>query len=540
MISVNDVTMNFGSRMLFDGVTVTFNAGERYGLTGPNGAGKSTFMKIISKELDPMAGSVSLPRRFGILRQDHTVFDEYGVLEVVLMGNDALWKAMSEKDTLLEKGDDLTEADGVRLGELEVVIAEEDGYTAEAEATALLEGLGIEAQYHGQPLSVLQGGDKVRVLLAQALFGSPDALLLDEPTNALDIASIRWLEEFLLQFSGALVVISHDRHFLNEVCTKIADIDYETIIVYNGNYDDMVTAKAEARGSLELANEARKRRIDQLQDFVQRFRAGSRASQVKSREKQVNREKQALHDLKRSNIQRPFIRFELKRQSGKQVLNMERVSKSFGETRICSDFNLAVFRGDRIALVGKNGIGKTSLLRIIKGETEPDVGSLDWGYEASVGYMPQDHSELIERTKQSAHEWLWSWNEDTDEENLRALFGRLLFTKDEPMKPTEVLSGGETVRLLLARLMLLKNNVLLLDEPTNHLDLEAIRSLTEALAKYEGTCIFVTHDRQMVSQVATRVLEMSSEGIRELTPAQFQEGEFLVDHVKYQKQASSW
>jgi len=538
MISVNEVTMNYGARMLFDGVTVTFNAGERYGLTGPNGSGKSTFMKIMAKELEPMSGHVQLPRRFGILRQDHTQFDAYRIIDVVLMGNPALWKALSEKERLLAKGDALTEDDGVRLGELEGTIAEEDGYTAETEAENLLAGLGIEASLQTEPLSTLQGGDKVRVLLAQALFRHPDALLLDEPTNALDIASIRWLEGFLQDFTGALVVISHDRHFLNEVCTRIADIDYETIIVYNGNYDDMVGAKAEARTSLELHNEARQKRIGQLQEFVQRFRAGSRASQVKSREKQLGRENQALHDLKRSNIARPFIRFELKRPSGKQVLNVEGLSKRFGDTKIVSGFNLSVFRGDRIALVGRNGIGKTSLLRLLKGETPPDAGKVEWGYETSIGYLPQDHAELIEKSSQTAHQWLWGWNNGTDEENLRALFGRLLFTKDEPLKRTEVLSGGETVRLLLARLMLMKPNVLLLDEPTNHLDLEAIRSLTEALARYEGTAIFVTHDRQMVSHVATRVLELSDAGITELSPEQFHEGQFLLGHVRYQRQAS--
>ncbi len=539
MISVNDVTMNFGARMLFESVNVTFNAGERYGLTGPNGSGKSTFMKILAKELEPMAGHVRLPRRFGMLRQDHSGFDQYRVIDVVMMGNPTLWQAMSEKEELLAKGDALSDEDGVRLGELEGVIGEEDGYTAESEATGLLEGLGIGSEYHPQRLSVLQGGDKVRVLLAQALFGKPEALLLDEPTNALDIASIRWLEGFLEEFTGALVVISHDRHFLNEVCTKIADIDYETIIIYNGSYDDMVSTKAEARSSLELSNEAKKKKITQLQEFVQRFRAGSRASQVKSREKQVTREQKALNDLKRSNIARPFVRFEVKRPSGKQVLNVEALTKSFGDVRIVKGFNLSLFRGDRVALVGKNGIGKTSLMRLFLSEIAPDSGKVEWGYEAAIGYLPQDHSELVKKSKQTAHEWLWSWNSDTDEENLRALFGRLLFTKDEPLKPTEVLSGGETVRLLLARLMLLKPNVLLLDEPTNHLDLEAIRSLTEAMARYEGTCVFITHDRQMVSQVATRVLELSETGITELSPEQFHEGQFLLGHARYQK-PSAW
>jgi len=538
MLTASGISMNFGTKVLFDGVEVTFNDGERYGLTGPNGCGKSTFMKILAGELEPLGGRVQVRGRFGVLKQDHSIFKDNKIIDVVMMGNLALWEAISEKDALLEKGGDLSEADGMRLGELEGVIAEENGYTAEAEATELLEGLGIPADTHKQPLETLQGGDRVRVLLAQALFGHPGTLLLDEPTNSLDIASIRWLESFLLNYEGALIVISHDRHFLNEVCTRIADIDYETIIVYNGNYDDMVTTKAESRGSLELANAAKQKKVQQLQEFVQRFRAGSRASQVKSRERQLEREEKALADLKRSNIQRPFIRFDQKRPSGKNVLNVASLNKRFGDIRICENFNLSVTRGDKIALVGPNGIGKTTLLRLLNDEIKPDTGSFEWGYEAQIGYMPQEHHELIEKTDQTARDWLWGFNNKVDEEGLRALFGRLLFRKDEPLKPTKVLSGGETVRLMLARLMLLEPNVLLMDEPTNHLDLEAIRSLTEAMEKYEGTCIFVTHDRQMVSHVADRVLEMSPAGIRELSPDEFSEGQFLLGHKTYEKQPS--
>lgn len=538
MLTATGISMNFGTKVLFENVDVTFNDGERYGLTGPNGSGKSTFMKILAGELEPMGGQVNARGRLGVLKQDHSLYNDDKILDVVMMGNPKLWAALTEKERLLAKGDDLTEEQGMRLGELEIVIAEEDGYTAESEATALLEGLGIAARQHQSKLDTLQGGDRVRVLLAQALFGRPDTLLLDEPTNSLDIASIRWLESFLLNYEGALIVISHDRHFLNEVCTQIADIDYETIILYNGNYDDMVRTKAEARGSLELANAAKQKKISQLQEFVQRFRAGSRASQVKSRERQLEREKQALSDLKRSNIQRPFIRFDQSRPSGKNVLNVDNLAKTFGETTICRDFNLSVARGTKIALVGPNGIGKTSMLRLLNGELKPDSGSVEWGYEAQLGYMPQEHGELIERSDQTARDWLWGFNDKVDEEGLRALFGRLLFRKDEPLKPTKVLSGGETVRLLLARLMLLQPNVLLLDEPTNHLDLEAIRSLTEALERYEGTCIFVTHDRQMVSQVADRVLEMSDSGVRELTPDEFSDGQFLLSHKVYEKQPS--
>jgi ATPase subunit of ABC transporter with duplicated ATPase domains len=533
MITVSDISMNFGSKILFDHVNVTFNAGERYGLTGPNGSGKSTFMKIMSGELEPVSGSVQQRGRLGILRQDQALYSEMRIIDVVRMGNPALWAALEEKEDLLVRENHLTEEEGMRLGELEITIGEENGYTSESEAAGLLMGLGVSDELHEKKLEVLQGGDRVRVLLAQALFGSPATLLLDEPTNGLDIASIRWLESFLLAYEGALVVISHDRHFLNEVTTKIADVDYETIIVYPGNYDDMVSLKAEARSSLELSNAAKQKKVSDLQEFVQRFKAGSRASQVKSREKQLEREKKAMTDLKRSNIERPFIRFEAARPSGKNVLSVVNLTKSFGEKEICKGFNLSVMRGDKIALVGPNGIGKTTMLRLLNGEVKPDSGNVEWGYEARIGYMPQEHSELVTRSDQTARDWLWSFNDKVDEENLRALFGRLLFKKDEPLKPTKVLSGGETVRLLLAKLMLGQPNVLLLDEPTNHLDLEAIRSLTEALAIYEGTAVFVTHDRNMVERVATRIIEMSEDGVRELSPHEFQEGRFLVKRVVY-------
>ena len=527
MITVSDVTMRYGTKVLFENVNVSFNPGERYGLTGPNGCGKSTFMKILSADLEAISGQIFRPKRLGILRQDHYQFENDRVIDVVMMGNAHLWAAIQEKDRILEKGDHMSDDDGMRLGELEMTIAEEEGYTAETEATELLEGLGIPEKLHTAAMSSLVGGDKVRVLLAQALFGHPDGLLLDEPTNALDIGSIRWLEGFLADYTGVLVVISHDRHFLNEVCTRIADIDYETIIIYPGNYDDMVKVKAESRGSIEVANQAKEKRVQQLQEFVQRFRAGSRASQVKSREKQLEREKQAMADLKRSNIARPFIRFDQNRASGKQVLNLAHVHKQFEHQKICDDLTFHVFRGDKVAVVGPNGIGKTTLLRMIMNEIRADDGKLEWGYETQTGYMPQDHHEVIERSERTAHNWLSQFVKDQSEEQIRSIFGKLLFSKDEPFKATKVLSGGETVRLLLAKLMLQRPNVLVLDEPTNHLDLESIRSLTEALDKYEGTCVFVTHDRQMVVDVATRILEMSKDGVREVSPEQFAEGHFL-------------
>lgn len=526
MITVSEVSMNYGPQVLFENVNVTFNAGERYGLTGPNGCGKSTFMKILSGDVEAMRGHVSRPQKLGILRQDHYGFDDVRILDVVMMGNERLWEALSEREVLMGRIDNLTDDEGMRLGELEMVVAEEDGYVAEPEAEELLTGLGIEPKFHHEPLSVLTGGDKVRVLLAQALFGHPDGLLLDEPTNALDIESISWLEGFLQSYRGALIVISHDRLFLNNIATKIADIDYETIIVYPGNYDDMVDAKAGARSALEMANSAKQQRISQLQDFVQRFRAGSRASQVKSREKQLQREKEALANLKRSNIARPFIRFEQARPSGKQVIELKNVSKSFDEGPLFERLHLKLFRGEKVAIVGPNGAGKTTLMRLMLGEITPDEGTVEPGYEAQMGYMPQDHAEMIGDTDDTAHSWLWKWNEEIGEEQIRALFGRLLFSKEQPFKKAKVLSGGETVRLLLARLMLLKPNVLMLDEPTNHLDLESIRSLIESLEAYEGTCVFITHDRQMVSQVADRIIEINNGVINELSPDQFIENAF--------------
>jgi ATPase subunit of ABC transporter with duplicated ATPase domains len=537
MITVSEVSMNYGPQVLFENVNVAFNSGERYGLTGPNGSGKSTFMQILSGDIEAMRGHIRRPKKLGILRQNHYGFDDVKILDVVIMGNERLWAVLSEREALMERIDNLTDDEGMRLGELEMIVAEEDGYVAEPEAEELLTGLGIEPKYHHEPLSVLTGGDKVRVLLAQALFGHPEGLLLDEPTNALDIASISWLEGFLQDYRGALIVISHDRLFLNNVATKIADIDYDTIIVYPGNYDDMVETKANARSSLEMVNSAKQQRISQLQDFVQRFRAGSRASQVKSREKQLSRERDALANLKRSNIARPFIRFEQARHSGKQVLELRGVSKEFEEGPLFERFHFKLFRGEKVAIVGPNGAGKSTLMRLMLTEIEPDAGSVELGYEAHLGYMPQDHAEVIGDTEDTAHSWLWKWNSEIGEEQIRALFGRLLFSKEQPFKKTKVLSGGETVRLLLARLMLLKPNVLMLDEPTNHLDLESIRSLTEALEGYEGSCVFVTHDRQMVSQVADRILEVSHGQIQELTPEQFMENAFAQQQSSKKK---SW
>jgi len=499
--TVNNVTKGFGPKKLFENVNVAFSAGRRYGLTGPNGSGKTTFMKILAGDEEQDTGEILRPRKIGILRQDHFKFEEVRVLDVVIMGNKPLWAALEEKNKLLEKAD-LTDADGHRLGDLEGVIAEEEGYTAESDAATLLDGLGIEQQWHEQKLKALSGGYKLRVLLAQALFGKPEGLLLDEPTNNLDLDSIRWLETFLHEYEGVLITISHDRHFLNSICTHIADIDYETIIIYPGGYDDMVRNKAQVRGRVESENAEKQKKIAQLNDFISRFSAGTRASQVQSRKNQL--EKLKMEDVKRSNIARPFIKFEQKAPSGKQTLTLEGISKSYDGKVVIPRFSALITRGEKICVIGRNGVGKSTLVKMLAGVEKPDTGTITWGHNAQVGYLPQDHHGLIKKGT-TVYGFLRDLDAKMYNEEISGLLGRMLFSGEERMKPTDTLSGGETVRTLLCQLMMRKDNVLILDEPTNHLDLESIAALSEGLERYEGTVIVVTHDQQLITDVATRI-----------------------------------
>ncbi|MBL8955039.1 MAG: ATP-binding cassette domain-containing protein [Myxococcaceae bacterium] len=500
--SITNVSKGYGPKKLFEDVNVSFSPGRRYGLTGPNGSGKSTFMKILAQDEEQDTGTIIRPKKLGILRQDHFKYEDVRVLDVVIMGNKALWAALEEKNKLLEKTD-LTDKDGERLGELEGIIAEEDGYQADADAGALLDGLGIDKEFFEGPLKNLTGGYKLRVLLAQALFGKPDGLLLDEPTNNLDLDSIRWLETFLLEFEGVLVTISHDRHFLNSICTHIADIDYETIIQYPGGYDDMVRQKAQVRSRVESENAEKAKKVAQLQDFIARFSAGTRASQVQNRKNQL--EKLKSEDLKRSNIARPFIKFEQKVPSGKQTLTIEGITKSYeGVGTVIPPFSALIQKGEKICVIGKNGVGKSTLVKMIAGAIQPDAGKLTWGHQASVGYMPQDHHGLIKKGT-TVYGYLRDLDTKLYNEEISGLLGRMLFSGEERMKPTDTLSGGETVRVLMCQLMMAKDNVLILDEPTNHLDLESIASLGEGLSKYEGTVICVTHDQTLISEVATRI-----------------------------------
>jgi ATPase subunit of ABC transporter with duplicated ATPase domains len=506
--------MRFGARTLFEDVTCTFLPGRRYAVTGPNGAGKSTLMKIFTGDIEPTKGSITRPKKFGVLRQDQFAFDQFRVIDTVIMGNVPLWKALAERDILYAKPyDQLTDEDGMRLGELEGVVGEEGGYTAESDAATLLDGLGVEDALHERRMSELQGGQKVRVLLAQALFGAPPLLLLDEPTNHLDLDSVHWLQDYLTHYQGALIVISHDRHFLNSVCTHVADIDYETVIMYTGGYDDMVLAKTQIRSRIESQNQQREKKIAQLNEFIARFSAGTRSSQVTSRKKEV--ERLQTSDLARSNIARPYIKFEMKRPSGRHPLEIKALTKSYDGVKVVNSFTASISRGERIALMGRNGTGKTTLLRSLVrtatgyiDESERDFpldsGTVVWGHEVAVGYFAQDHTDTITHGMTTI-QWLHQFDPQASQEELRGLLGKMLFSGDDALKPTQALSGGESARLIFCRLMLQKPNFLVLDEPTNHLDLEAINALNFSLQKYEGTVLLVTHDHDLIDEVATRI-----------------------------------
>jgi ATPase subunit of ABC transporter with duplicated ATPase domains len=524
MLSVSNVSMRFGAKVLFDEVSTAFTPGKRYGLTGPNGSGKSTFMKLLTGEIDPQKGSVVRPRKLGVLSQDQFAFDGYRVIDTVIMGNRPLWKALEERDKIYAKAE-MSDADGMRLGELEGIVGDEDGYTAESDAAILLQGLDIPDELHERKMGELQGGQKVRVLLAQALFGHPQALLLDEPTNHLDLDSIHWLQGFLNQYDGVVIVISHDRHFLNSVCSHIADIDYQTIITYTGTYDDMVVAKTQVRSQIEGQNAQREKKIAQLNEFIARFAAGTRSSQVQSRRKEV--ERLQVTELAKSNIQRPYLKFEQKRPSGKHVLEIEGVSKAYGEAEVIRGYTASVTRGEKIALMGRNGAGKTTLLNALlaNSPTTPEAelrrtsgydgeflseGKVIWGHEASVGYFAQDHTALIE-DGMTVFEWLHQWDPAAAHEEIRGLLGQMLFPRDDANKKTSVLSGGEAARILFCKLMLQKPNVLVLDEPTNHLDLESINALNIALQRYQGTVLLVSHDHDLIDEVATRVWHFESD-----------------------------
>ena len=514
MISVSNLAKSFGPQTLFSDVSFQLNPGNRYGLVGANGSGKSTFLRMLSGDEPASDGILSLPKRLrlGVLKQDHFRYEEDPILHVVMMGHEELWQAMAEKERLLEKADQ--DFDAERYSELEDIILAHDGYTMESRAGEILEGLGIPSEVHQQPLSTLSGGFKLRVLLAQVLASEPDALFLDEPTNHLDILSIRWLEKFLVEYPGLTVVISHDHRFLDNVCNHIVDVDYETIILYPGNYQDFVRAKAEERARKEAEIDKREKEIADHKAFIDRFKAkATKARQAQSKMKKM--EKIVIDKLPVSSRRYPKFKFESCRPSGKKVIEIDEISKSYDEKQVLNGVSLQIDRGDRLAIIGPNGIGKSTLLKILVGRLAPDAGELEWGYETHPGYFAQDHKDLLESPKNTVEGWLWDLCPSEPIGFVRGQLGLVLFSGDEVKKKLGSLSGGEAARLIFARLAVQKPNVLLLDEPTNHLDLEAIDALVHGLETYDGTLILVSHDRWFVSRLANRILEITPEGIQD-------------------------
>lgn len=511
MITLEKISKRIGSRTLFEDVTFTFNDACRYGLTGPNGSGKSTLLKIIMGIEPQTTGIVSLPRKVGFLKQRIEDFKDFRVIDTVMMGNVRLWDAFQERDHLYEE--EITDAIGIRLGELEEIIAEEEGYTAESEAEMLLVGMGLPEEMHHKRMREIPTDRQFRVLLAQALFGHPQALLLDEPTNHLDLESISWLEQFLHQYSGTLIVVSHDRHFLNSVCTHIADIDYDTIITYPGNYDAMLVTKTAVRSRAEDENKAKEKKISQLREFVAKFGAGTRASQVQSRMREIQRLQPM--ELKKSNIQRPYIRFPVpEKSSGQIVLKADKICKGYDHHPIIYNTSLEIHRGDKIAVIGSNGRGKTTLLKLLAAVLTPDAGKLTLGHAVEIGYFPQNHSDVLNKhTDQTAFDWLKSRKEIVYDQDIRGVLGKMLFGGDDAFKPVSNLSGGETARLILGSFLVTAPNFLILDEPNNHLDLEAVSALAWGLEDFKGTAIVASHDRELINGFATKIFAFQETGL---------------------------
>lgn len=518
MLITNGITMQYGSKPLFEEVSVRFGEGNRYGLIGANGCGKSTFMKILAGELEPTSGNIELDNkeRIAWLRQDQFAYEDLLVSNVVMMGHEAMWEASEEKNRLYANPD-ATDEDYIRAAELETVYAEYDGYTAESRAGELLSGVGIPNELHNKPMSEVPPGLKLRVLLAQALFANPEILLLDEPTNNLDINTIRWLETILNNRNSTMIIISHDRHFLNQVCTHTADMDYRKLTVYPGNYDEFMEASTLAKAQQLKENEKAKAQIAELQEFVRRFSANaSKAKQATSRARQIDKIK--VEEMRPSSRQYPYIRFEYdeKDKLYRQALIVNKLSHGFKEPLI-SNVNFMVEAGEKIAIIGENGIGKSTLLKIIANTISPNDGSIKWAEKAKIGYFAQDHSEDFE-SDISVFDWITQYGKtEDDDQSIRSTLGRLLFSGEDFKKKVNVLSGGEQGRMLFGKLMLSQTNILLLDEPTNHMDMESIESLNTALEKYKGTLFFVSHDREFVSSIATRILEIKSDRVIDFT-----------------------
>ncbi|OHD12418.1 MAG: ABC transporter ATP-binding protein [Spirochaetes bacterium GWD1_27_9] len=512
MISTSGITVRYGKRILFEEVTIKFAPGNCYGLIGANGSGKSTFLKVLSGEIEADSGDViTAPgERIAVLKQDHFQFDETEVLKTVIMGHKKLIEIMEEKDILYAKPD-FSEEDGVLISELEGEFAELNGWNAETDAAQLLSGLGIKEEFHTKKMKELTGSEKVRVLLAQALFGNPDILLLDEPTNHLDVDSISWLEDFLYNFENTVIVVSHDRHFLNRVCTHIADIDYGKIQLFVGNYDFWYHSSQLIMKQLKEDNKKKEAKISELQEFIRRFSSNaSKAKQATSRKKEI--EKLTLEDIRPSSRRYPYIAFKSEREAGKEILTIENLTKTVEGRKVLNNINLIINKGDKIAFVGSDGVPKTALFQILMGELTPDSGTYKWGQTITVSHFPKDNSKYFSNDYNLV-DWLRQYSKDQEETYIRSFLGRMLFSGDETLKKSSVLSGGEKVRCMLSKMMLSNANFYILDEPTNHLDLESITSLNEGMEKYTGGMMFATHDHELISTVANRIIEITPKGI---------------------------
>ncbi|KZE55636.1 ABC transporter ATP-binding protein [Brevibacillus parabrevis] len=512
MISTQNVTLRYGKRALFEDVSIKFTPGNCYGLIGANGAGKSTFVKILSGEIEPTSGHVSVTpgERIAVLKQNHFEFDEYEVLKTVIMGHKRLYEIMEEKTALYMK-EDFSEADGNRASQLEGEFEELNGWMAEADAASLLIGLGIPTDLHDKLMKDLSGTEKVRVLLAQALFGNPHILLLDEPTNHLDIESIRWLENFLADYENTVIVVSHDRHFLNKVCTHIADIDFGKIQMYVGNYDFWYESSQLALKMVRDQNKKKEEKMKELQEFIARFSANaSKSKQATSRKKLL--EKITLEDIRPSSRKYPFINFKPEREAGKNLLAIEGLSKTVEGEKLFENLHLVINKGDKVAFVGPNELAKTTFFQILMGEVQADSGSFEWGVTTSQAYFPKDNAEYF-NSDLSLVDWLRQYSKEQDETFIRGFLGRMLFSGDEALKKANVLSGGEKVRCMLSKMMLASANVLIMDEPTNHLDLESITALNNGLIDFDGTLLFVSHDHQFVQTIANRIIEFTPKGV---------------------------
>lgn len=535
MLSINDLSMRFGSQILFEGVTCQFNTG-RYGLVGANGSGKSTFIKILTGELLPESGNIhkATQSSIGSLKQNHYMYEEEEILQIVLRGRKQLWDALETKKQLLQQ-EKFSETESEKLAYLEKVIAEEEGYTASSEAAKLLEGLGIQEEWHARPLRLLSGGYKLRVLLAQVFFSRPSILILDEPTNHLDLYSIKWLEGYLKQFPGTLIVSSHDRDFLNTICTHIADVDYGSIRIYKGGYNEFHAFKQQEREQKIALLEKYGKRRDDIQQFIDRFGAkATKARQAQSKARLVEQLEDQMEgiDLTPSSRLYPDLNFNALRSSGQTALKVKDIAKAYGTKQVLSQVSFEVERGDRIAIIGPNGIGKSTLLEILTGHLPSDQGSFEWGFAARIAYFPQDHAREVEGAV-SLLDWLSNVDRTLHQEQVRDMLGRVLFSGDKVHQPIHTLSGGETARLILAKMMLQKPNILIFDEPTNHLDMEAIEELSDALKTFEGTILLVSHNRYFVSQLATRILDITPKGIQDFKGSylEYLERQQAVDYL---------